>query len=202
MNIIQLIAILATMFHGQTQPYDVHKFLEAITATGQGITTSIDGITHDRVLWWYMPEVKIKGIRGAPEGWLSGASCQTIIGGVIYLNPETEGDNGIPMNVMHELVHLANNCSLEEQDAILRSLDVMAYMGRDQDVILDLLRMMQVVQDLSTRSDLTDDQRNVLRDYYQRPLYRILRDDLVEYPYLAGMLYDLGILEQKSGGKK
>lgn len=178
MTLSQLLVFLSMLFTN-TQPYDIPRFMDAIVATDGG-----------NPLTWYTPRVDFFTPPGAPSiPWKGVTNCwPPVYSGVIVINPKHANSPGMPMTVLHELVHLQNNCYGSEYAAVMASYEAMAYMGRKQDIIYALYEGILTIQAEKLPAHIID-------EYYSRPLWVMLYGDLTEYPNLSRILVDIGVRE-------
>ena len=177
-----IIIILVTMLTGYTQPFSVEQYLSAIVETG-----------HGNELHWYTPRVEYYLPHGVPSTVKGATNCwPPVYSGRVYVNPRlTEVE--AQATIVHELVHLANNCHGSEYDTEMAAMDAMAYLGMTDAVIVNLIAKMQGRDDLP---------RYIEMEYYTRPAYTMLFGDITNYTYLYRMLEYIGIREREYGGKK
>jgi hypothetical protein len=184
MNLPALLIILISLYLPASPPAEIDQFSDAIVASN-----------HGSELWWYTPRIVHQNISGAPSGWRAATLCSPYWGGVVYLNPAID-DVEQPADIMHELVHLHNNCFGSETYTELASWDALAYLGRDDDVIHAITRRLQGYDDNSLP--------NVIRnDYYVKPIDTITSYNISQkYPYLYETLVDIGIIEIRYGDRQ
>ena len=153
----------------------VTQLLGAIVATG-----------HGQELTWYTPRIEYYLPEGVPANIKGVTQCwPPVYSGVAYINPRLSEEEQLE-TAIHELIHLANNCHGSESATDLATADVLAYLG-ERDT---LLRFISRKAEGCYAPTLPE---HIAMEYYCVPLWEIARGDLAEYPYLLGVLEEIGV---------
>lgn len=150
--------------------------LAAIVATG-----------HGEELYWYTPRVEIAPLPGAPSGWKGATSCwPPVHSGVVYLNPQLPEDERLPV-IVHELIHLSNNCHGAEWATELAVMDVLAYMGETGELERFISMKIEGCYDTLSLPG------RIVEEYYCKPVKTMMVGDIAKYTYLVYYLERLGL---------
>jgi len=187
MTIPMILAILLSMVLPATTPLSIDDATAAIVSTG-----------HGNELFWYTPRVEYYLPEGVPSTVKGATNCwPPVYSGAIYINHRLPADE-IPSTVMHELTHLQNDCNNTEQDAELSAMDALAYMGRDVDVIRNVIGRLQGCVDPPSHLPPA-----IVKVYYCDVANTMLYGDITkEYPYLLELLVDIGVRDDRYGSRR
>lgn len=178
-----ILVILLSMTLPTYPTVTVDEAMAAIVETG-----------HGNELFWYTPRVEYYLPHSVPSTVRGATNCwPPVYSGVVYINPRFPKSSQ-SVTIAHEMTHLQTDCNNTELDAELSAMDALAYLGRDADVIRNVIERMDGC--IHPPRHLSND---IVKRYYCDVAYTILYtnvhgDTTNKYPYLYEVMVDIGVL--------